>query len=109
MLVLEMSFNDKCSLMANTEEVLQEIIDRFATACCKYGLTTNLKKVMLQLPPCYNYTPMTVAINCTKLNTMDQFTNLGRSANLRISMLKYPMLSVKHVVPLADSDKTVLT
>ena len=87
-LVREMLFADDCALVAHTEEDLQVIMDRFATACSSYGLTISLKKteVMLQPPPGHNYIPPSITISGTKLNAVDQFTYLGstlsRSANI---------------------------
>ena len=52
-LITEILLADNCTLLANIEEALQYIINRFSDAAKNFGLTISLKKteVLYQPPP----------------------------------------------------------
>ena len=43
-LITELLFADDCALLADTEEVLQHIVNRFSDAAKNFGLTITLRK-----------------------------------------------------------------
>ena len=54
MLLSELLFADDCRLIAHTKDMLQSILDDFARAASRYGLTISITntRVMLQLKAC---------------------------------------------------------
>ena len=74
-LVRELLYADDAAFVASSEQELQEMVDRFATACKEFGLTISLKKtmVMAQGAPA----PPNITISGTPLAVVDQFSYLG--------------------------------
>ena len=70
---------DDCALLANTEEALQHIVNRFCDAAKNFGLVISLKKtkVLYQLPPRQACSPPHISIDGTNLNALEHFTYLG--------------------------------
>ena len=50
-LITEPLFADDCALLADTEEVLQHIVNRFSDAAKNFGLTISLKKTEVLYQP----------------------------------------------------------
>ena len=77
-LITELLFAD-CTLLTNTEEALQHMLNRFSDAAKNFGLIISLKKteVLYQPPPREAYSPPHISINGTNLNAVEHFTYLG--------------------------------
>ena len=62
-------FADDCALNAGTQSIMQESLNRFATACDNFGLTISIKKteVMYQPAPKAPYTEPVITVNGEKL------------------------------------------
>ncbi|KAI8516013.1 hypothetical protein Bbelb_068260 [Branchiostoma belcheri] len=78
----ELLFADDCALAAHSHGDIQHIMDRFATACGRFGLTISLSKTeaMFQPPPSLAATvplPPPIVINNTEIKTVDKFCYLG--------------------------------
>ena len=78
-LITKLLFADDCALLALTEEVRQDIVNRFSDAAKNFGLTTSPEKieVLYQPPPREAYSPPHISIDGTSLNTVEHFTYLG--------------------------------
>ena len=83
-LIRELLFADDAAIASHTEEGLQRLINRFADACSKFGLTISIKKtnIMTQDVP----TPPSIAISGEVLEVTDQFTYLGSTVTSNLSM-----------------------
>ena len=75
----ELLFADDCAIMAHTLEHIQKLMDCFANAAKRFGLTISLKKteVMLQPRPGSSPPKPDVLVNDTPLNVVDKFCYLG--------------------------------
>ena len=78
-LIRDFLYADDCALAAHSEESLQELADRLASAATKFGLTISLSKteVMLQPAPKCNPPSPSIHINGTQLKNVREFTYLG--------------------------------
>ena len=76
-LIIELLFADDCALLAQTEEALQHIVNRFSDAAKNFSLTINLEKteVLYQPLPREAYSPH-ISIDGTNLNAVEHFTYL---------------------------------
>ena len=77
--ITEPLFADDCTLLANTEEALQHIVNHISDAAKNLGLTISLKKteVLYQPPPHVAYSLQYISIDGTNLNAVEHFTYLG--------------------------------
>jgi len=71
-LIRELLFADDCAIMAHTLEHIQRLIDCFANAAKRFGLTISLKKTEVMLQPRPD-----IFVNDTALNVVDKFCYLG--------------------------------
>ena len=78
-LIRELLFADDCAIMAHTLEHIQKLMDCFANAAKRFGLTISLKKteVMLQPRPGSSPPKPDLFVNDTPLNVVDKFCYLG--------------------------------
>lgn len=79
LLIRDFLFADDCALTAHTLEDLQNIMNRFADAAVKFGLTISLKKteVLFQPAPGTSHTDPVLKIGDTQLNSVKNFSYLG--------------------------------
>ena len=80
-------FADDCALNANTEQKMQNGMDRLSKACDNFGLSAQKKiEVMYQPAPGKTYQEPCIKVNEQKLQAVDHFTYLGstlsRAANI---------------------------
>ena len=75
----ELLYADDADLVAHTAEEMQEIMDRFADACTKFGLTISLDKtkVMFSPAPGETYIEPDIFVNGTRLAVVKSFVYLG--------------------------------
>ena len=78
-LIIELLFADDCALLAQTEEALQHIVNRFSDAAKNFGLAISQKKteVLNQSPPRVAYSLPHISIDGTNLNAVEHFSYLG--------------------------------
>ena len=78
-IVRDFLFADDCALAAHSENDLQELANRLATASRQFGLTISLKKTEVMFQPAPNTMPPepSITIEGTTLNNVDAFTYLG--------------------------------
>ena len=79
MLVRELLYADDADLVAHTAEEMQEIMDRLADACTKFGLTISLDKtkVMFSPAPGEPYIEPDIFVYGTRLAVVESFVYLG--------------------------------
>ena len=72
-------FADNCALIANSEEDTQSIVDDFARAADRYGLTISIKNTEVLHPPRPRTPPSNpvVTIGNEALKVVDKFCCLG--------------------------------
>lgn len=77
--IRDLLFADDCALMAHTLTGLQELMNRFAIAASRFGLTVSIKKTEVMYQACTdsNLQPPTISVGNSTLATVDQFTYLG--------------------------------
>ncbi|XP_078593825.1 uncharacterized protein LOC144871797 [Branchiostoma floridae x Branchiostoma japonicum] len=78
----EFLFADDCALGAHSHDDLQHIMDRFADACGRFGLTISLGKTEAMFQPSPSQAanvppPPPIVINNTEIKTVDKFCYLG--------------------------------
>ena len=56
-LIRELLFADDCAIMAHTLEHIQRLMDSFANAAKRFGITISLKKTEVMLQPRPGYSP----------------------------------------------------
>ena len=80
-LVRELLYADDADLVAHSAEDMQEIMDRFANACTKFGLTISLEKtkVMFTPAPGEPLTEPNIVVYGSKLAVVKNFVYLGSS------------------------------
>ena len=83
-LIREMLFADDAGLAAHTEEALQRLIDRFADACCEFGLTISLKKTQVMGQDVSSAPSITIGDHT--LEVVDKFTYLGSTIASNLSL-----------------------
>ena len=49
--MLDMLFADDCALAAQTQSVMQNLVDNFSRACDSFGLTISVKKTEVLYQP----------------------------------------------------------
>ena len=78
-LVRELLYADDADLAAHTADEMQEIMDRFANACTKFGLTISLDKtkVMFTPAPGEPYIEPDILVYGTRLAVVKSFVYLG--------------------------------
>jgi len=78
-LIRELLFADDCAIMTHIFEHFQKLMDCFANAAKRFGLTISLKKTELMLLPRPDSTlsKPNVCVNGTALNVVDKFCYLG--------------------------------
>ena len=74
-LIRELLFADDCAIMPHTLEHIQKLMDCFANATKRFGLTFSLKKTEVMLQPCPGSSPPK-PVNDTPLN-VNKFCYLG--------------------------------
>ena len=81
-------FTDDCTLNATSEHNMQDVLDRFSTACDNFGLTISKKKtkVMFQPTPGKPYLKPHIAVNDTVLNDVETFTCLGSTISRHVNI-----------------------
>ena len=81
MLVRELLYADDADLVAHSAEDMQEIMDRFANACTKFGLTISLEKtkVMFTPAPGHPYAEPDILVYGSRLAVVKSFVYLGSS------------------------------
>ena len=78
-LIRELLYADDAALVAHSEVHLQNLCERFATACNDFSMTINLKKtVVMSLG---TSSPPRILINGSPLNVADKFSYLGSVVN----------------------------
>ena len=83
-LIREMLFADDAAVISHTEKGLQELIDRFSSACEKFGLAVSIKKTEVM---CQNVTiPPVIKINNKPLLVTEHFTYLGSTISNNLSL-----------------------
>ena len=77
--ITELLFADDCTLLAHTEEALQNIVNHFSDAAKNFGLTISLKKTEALYQPTLRVanSPLDISIDGTNLNAVEHFTYLG--------------------------------
>ena len=83
-LIRELHFADDAALAAHSEEALQRLIDRFAAACKKFGLTIRLKKTEVMCQDATN--APSISIDEFTLAVVDKFTYLGLTISSNLSL-----------------------
>ena len=78
----ELLFADDCALGAHSHEDMQYIMDRFAAACRRFGLTISLGKAEAMFQPsppqaANAQPPPPIVVNNTVIKTVDKFCYLG--------------------------------
>lgn len=75
----DLLFADDCALVAHNLEDIQSIMDCFAHAAQRFGLTVSLKKteILFQPRPGTPYIPPVVRVYGTPLRSVDRFVYLG--------------------------------
>jgi len=78
-IIRDLLFADDCALNANTEDAMQQSMNRLAAACDNFGLTISTKKteVMYQPAPGKVYTEPSIQVKGTQLLAVEKFTYLG--------------------------------
>ena len=88
MLLRELLFADDGALLAYTQEDLQSVVNSFARAASRYGLTISIKKTEVMFQPKPGAPPHSpiITIDGERLNAVDKFCYLGGvlSQNARI-------------------------
>ena len=86
--IRELLFADDCALAACSQEALQRLCDRFAKACCRFGLTISIKKTeaLYQPAPGNVYVPPAITIDDKPLNAVENLTYLGSIVSSNASM-----------------------
>ena len=86
--IRELLFADDCALAACSQEALQRLCDRFAKACCRFGLTISIKKTeaLYQPAPGNMYVPPAIKIDYKPLNAVENFKYLGSIVSNNSSM-----------------------
>ena len=74
-LIREMLFADDAALISQSEDGLQELVNRLSIACEHFGLTISLKKTNI-MDQGSNVVP-NITINNTNLEVVDSFKYLG--------------------------------
>ncbi len=79
MLIRDLLFADDCALVAHTLEDIQSMMDCFAAAARRFGLTISIKKTesMYQPAPGKSYVDPLVTIEGTTLKPVKKFCYLG--------------------------------
>ena len=80
-LIRELLYADDADLVAHSLTDIQEIMDRFADACTKFGLTISLgkTKVMYTPAPGDPYVEPDIYVHGTRLEVVESFIYLGSS------------------------------
>ena len=91
-LITELLFAYDCAFLADTEEVLQYIINCFSDVAKNFGITVSLKKIeVLYQPPLRQvYSPPHISICGTNLNAVEHFTYLGSVITNNATVSKDP-------------------
>ena len=78
-LIRELLYADDADFVSHSEEVLQEIMNLFSTACDAFGLTISIKKtkVMFTPVPGAPYVEPDIFVKETRLEVVDTFVYLG--------------------------------
>lgn len=78
-LIRELLYADDADFVAHSEKDMQEIMDRFSSACTAFGLTISIKKtkVMFTPPPGTAYVEPSIYVNNERLEVVDTFIYLG--------------------------------
>ena len=84
MLIRELLFADDAGLAVHTKEALQRLINRFADACCMFGLTISLKKTQAMGQDVSSAPNITIGEHT--LDEVDQFMYLGSIISNNISL-----------------------
>jgi len=78
-LIRELLYADDAVLVPHSEVHLQNLCERFATACNDFSMTINLKKTVgMSLG---TSSPPRILINGSPLNVVDKFSYLGSVVN----------------------------
>lgn len=87
-LIRDLLFADDCGLFTHTTEDMQVLMNCFADACRRFGLTISIKKtqVMYIPPPGLPYTTPVVAVGSETLQAVEQFTYLGSTMSSDCSL-----------------------
>ena len=78
-LIRDLLYADDCALVAESEDALQRMTTRFASAAKNFGLTVSLSKteILFQPPPGQPHIDPQIHINGTVLKSVRHFTYLG--------------------------------
>ena len=82
--VREMLFADDAALVSHTEGGLQDLIDRFSSACDAFGLTISIKKTEVMAQNASS--APTISIGDKNLACVDNFTYLGSTISSNASL-----------------------
>lgn len=79
----ELLYADDSALVAHSPEVLQRMLNKFASAASDLGLTINVKKteVMYQPTPFTPYNPPNIVLNGNRISDVPHFTYLGSTVS----------------------------
>jgi len=73
--IRELLFADDCALAAHTIQEGKHLLDLFATATCRFGLSISLKKteIMFQPQPHSSYLPPAATVNSVRVPVAERF------------------------------------
>ncbi|XP_063534978.1 uncharacterized protein LOC134744961 [Cydia strobilella] len=74
-LARELLYADDAALVANSEEELQELINRFSHACRSFSMSVNTKKTVIMVQG--TNIPTAIALDQVPLQSVDHFCYLG--------------------------------
>ena len=83
-LIREMLFADDAALTSHTEDALQRLIRRFASACREFGLTISLKKTNVMWQDISS--APNISIGDYTLEVADEFVYLGSTISSNLSL-----------------------
>lgn len=77
--IRDLLFADDCALTAHSQDMAQQLFDRFANAAQRFGLTVSLKKTEVLFQPADRgtHTAPTIKAGVTVLKSVDRFCYLG--------------------------------
>ena len=87
-LIRDLLFADDCGLFTHSVEDMQILMNSFADACRRYGLTISIKKTqVMYIPPRgLPYIVPVVAVGSETLQAVEQFTYLGSTMSSDCSL-----------------------
>uniref|UniRef100_A0A0B7BSD9 C2H2-type domain-containing protein n=2 Tax=Arion vulgaris TaxID=1028688 RepID=A0A0B7BSD9_9EUPU len=86
--IRDLLFADDCALSAGSEVELQNLMNKFSTACSNFDLMINTEKTEVMYQPAHGnvYKEPMIMINGTKLKAAHRFTYLGSTLSQNINI-----------------------